>query len=142
MYLIDTNILIYAALNLEPIASFFNSWTEKNQLTLSVISISEFLAGATPDESQKIEPLIEKLGALPVDLAVARVAANYRRQYTSKSKTPYLLDCLLAATAKIYNLTLLTHNVQDYPMTDIKILDPFDQGQPVAKVKPPRPKAS
>jgi predicted nucleic acid-binding protein len=98
---------------------------EQNLLSLSVIPVSEFLVGAKDEERIVIEPLIDLFGVLPIDLATARVAVDYRRKYALKTKPPYLLDCFLAATAKVHNLTLVTHNTADFPMKDIKIIDPL-----------------
>ena len=36
-----------------------------------------------------------------------------------------LIDGLLAATAKVHGLTLVTRNVADMPMADVSLLDPF-----------------
>jgi predicted nucleic acid-binding protein len=36
-----------------------------------------------------------------------------------------LIDGLLAATAKVYGLTLVTRNVADIAVTDVSLLDPF-----------------
>ncbi|MFH1713066.1 MAG: PIN domain-containing protein [Candidatus Jacksonbacteria bacterium] len=125
MFLVDTNILIYAALDIEPVGFLFQKWVERKQLSLSVIPVSEFLAGIKSKEELAIEPLIAQLDVWPIDLKIARIAAEYRRQFAVKSKPPYLLDCFLAATAKLHNLILVTHNTADFPMKDIKIIDPM-----------------
>jgi len=36
-----------------------------------------------------------------------------------------LIDGLLAATAKVHNLTLVTRNVADIARTGVRLLDPF-----------------
>lgn len=125
MYLVDTNILIYAAQGIEPVASLFEEWVGRDEVVLSVVPISEFLVGATEKEAIKIERLLEVLRVLPIDLASARQAASYRKKYSRKKKAPFLVDCFLAATAKLYNLTLVTHDVANFPMQDIKIYDPL-----------------
>lgn len=127
MYLVDTNILIYAAIGKEPVASLFTNWLDENKIVLSVVVISEFLAGTKPEENFRLEVLLEQVLILDVDLPIARVAADYRASFSRKKNTPLLLDCFLAATAKINNLILVTHNTTDFPMQDIKIIDPFDK---------------
>ena len=57
-----------------------------------------------------------------MDETVAEIAAQYRQQFRRKEKQVYLIDCLIAATAKLYNLTLVTKNTKDYPMKDIKVI--------------------
>jgi len=41
MYLLDTNILIYAFKGKEPFSSLFAKWARKNELCLSVIAVFE-----------------------------------------------------------------------------------------------------
>jgi len=46
------------------------------------------------------------------------------RELDLKTKRVHLLDCFLAAQAKINKLTLVTHNKSDFPMKDIKVISP------------------
>lgn len=125
MFLPDTNVLIRAFLGIDPVASLLSGWAENRELVLSTVCVSEFLVGASEEDRSRFELLLGELEVLPVDLAVAREAAEYRRKFLRKKKRNFLLDCFLAATAKVHNLTLVTHNTADYPMRDIKILDPL-----------------
>ncbi|MDP3982613.1 MAG: PIN domain-containing protein [bacterium] len=124
MYLIDTNILIYAFLKKEPYSSLFIEWVGKKQLVLSIIPVCEFLVGASRQDAVRLDVLIENIGIQDIDYLVAKQAAEYRKQYKRKIKALYLLDCLLAATAKVYGHTLVTKNSKDFPMRDIKIINP------------------
>jgi len=125
MFLPDTNILIRSFLNIEPMASLFSKWLEREEVVLSAVCVSEFLVGASKEDSWKFEPFLDQLDVLPVDLVVARVAAEYRKMFLRKRKRRLLLDCFLAATAKVHNLILVTHNTTDFPMDDIEIFDPL-----------------
>jgi len=125
MNLLDTNIIITASKNIEPVASFVRQAIEKNDLILSPIVIAEFSVKASLEETEKLDLLIDKFKVVPIDTTIARQAALYRKQSIKKNTKVYLLDCFLAATAKVHNLTLVTHNTQDFPMKDIKIFDPL-----------------
>lgn len=135
MYLIDTNVLIYAFLGKEPYSSLLINWTVNQQLALSVVPVSEFLVGADQEETERLELFMEYVKIIPIELSIAKTAAKYRKQYARKKKIPYLLDCYLAATAKVYELKLVTRNKKDFPMKDITIIDPL-------KIKPASGKKS
>lgn len=124
MYLIDTNVLILALKSMEPDKSFLKRVISQKRLYLSVISVGEFLSQATQEAKDKFDKLLIKSPILPVDLETARVAAEYRKQLLQKSRRNLLIDCFLAAQAKIHNLTLVTNNKADFPMKDIKIISP------------------
>jgi len=83
--------------------------------------VAEFLSGASEEEAKIFAALLDKFGSLPVDTAVARIAAGYRREFLQKGRRLSLADCLIAATCKLYQTTLVTFNTADYPMKDISL---------------------
>lgn len=123
-YLLDTNIVLEAFWGKEPIAEAVKEWISEGQITVSAITVAEVLSKATKAEKEKLDLLIDQFGSLPADTTVARLAGEYRVEFSRKNKRVYLLDCLIAATAKLYDLTLVTKNITDYPMKDIEVLNP------------------
>jgi|SRR3990167_9188676 len=123
MYLVDTNILVLAIDQKEPDYSFLQKIILKNQLYLSVICIGEYLSKATIEAEEEIDKLINTFPILPIDLEIAKIAAEYRKKFL-KTKRGQLLDYFLAAQAKLNKLTLVTHNKADFPMKDIKVISP------------------
>jgi len=122
-YLPDTNIFIGAAKGYLPEANFLSKAIEKEQIVISPIVVAEFLANADVMEEKSFEELISHFDILPINLNVAKLAAEYRKN-SLKSTRVHLLDCFLAAQAKLNKLTLVTHNKADFPMKDIKVLSP------------------
>ncbi|EKD95524.1 MAG: PIN protein [uncultured bacterium] len=123
-YLLDTNILIEAFLGIEPAAYVTRNLIGEGKISFSVITIAEFLSKAARQEAESFKALIKVFGVLPVDYDIAVIAANYRKMVLKKTKRAFLADCLIADTAKFYDLRLVTHNISDYPMKDIKVLKP------------------
>lgn len=119
LYLVDTNVLIYALGGKKPWARLVKEWIAKKQLALSSIVVAEFLTGATNEEATIFEALLDKFGSLSVDTITARLAADYRKKFLNKGRKLALPDCLIAATCKIYQATLVTFDRSDYPMQDI-----------------------
>ena len=61
---------------------------------------------------------------LPVDLAIAEIAADFRSEHGCS-----LNDSLIAATAKVHGLTLATRNTSDFAATDIGLVNPWEFGK-------------
>ncbi len=123
-YLLDTNVLLEAFWGTEPSASKIKAWIENGEIAISAVTVAEVVSKASTDEKEKLDLLISKFGVLPIDQVVGEIAGQYRQDFARKKKRVYLLDCFIAATAKLFNLKLITRNLKDYPMTDIEILSP------------------
>ncbi|MBI2338645.1 PIN domain-containing protein [Candidatus Daviesbacteria bacterium] len=122
-YLPDTNIFIRTATGDESESHFLRTAIEKKQLVISVIVAGEFLAKAAPDEGQQFNKLLAQFKTLDIDIEVARQASLYRKE-SLKSTRVAIMDCFLAAQAKLNHLTLVTNNRADFPMKDIKVISP------------------
>lgn len=123
MYLPDTNIFIKAAKGYSPESEFLSKTIRKRQIMISVVVAAEFLTKANTEEQAAFEALLSELMILSVDINVAKIAVEYRKE-SSKTKRIHLMDCFLAAQAKVNKLTLVTNDKSDFPMTDIKVITP------------------
>jgi len=123
IFLPDTNIFILGFQQGTIEAEFLDEIISKGNLYISVVVVSEFLANADNSEIMNFEKLLNTFIVLPVDTEVAIQAAEYRRQ-SLKKKRSEMLDCFLAAQAKLNNLTLVTNDKSDFPMKDIKVITP------------------
>lgn len=123
LYLPDTNIFIYAHYGQEPYVSRLSSWITEKSLLISAIVAAEFLSGGEESEREKFQALVDYLGTVPVDTAVARIAATYRRDFLKKRFRLRLPDCLIAGTAKLYGATLVSSDLKDFPMKDIEKME-------------------
>ena len=123
LFLPDTNILIYAIKGEAPYAAKVLHWIEKKEILISAIIAVEFLSGGSEIERDKFQALIDKFGTVPVDTAVARIAAEYKIKLARRRPKLRLPDALIAATCKLYGATLVTEDKNDYPMKDIAKLN-------------------
>lgn len=123
MYLPDTNIFIRGLRGNDPEAKFLSKAIASNKLAISIIVMAEFLSKAEGQGANSFRKLIAKFGTLPINEETAEVAAGYRKK-SLKTKKVYLLDCFLAAQAKLNKLVLVTNNKSDFPMTDIRAITP------------------
>lgn len=123
-FLPDTNVLISYFEGSQPDKSFLTELIAKEDLFISPIVIAELRPLASKENQGRFNDLIRAGIIIDVNLEIGLLAGQYRSQYNRKTKKIYIVDCLIAATCKLHNLTLVTHNTKDYPMKDIKILKP------------------
>jgi hypothetical protein len=136
-YLLDTNFLSEARKprpNLGVLA-FFQS-NDPNSAFISVLSLGELRKGVVakrlrdpdPNAASQLAAWIEGLEAgyadriLGIDLAVARLWGEW-----SAERPRPVVDTLLAATAVINDLTLVTRNVRDVSDTPVKLHNPWTE---------------
>jgi len=133
-YLLDTNVLSETRKR-QPEAGVAN-WiaaTPPDRLHVSVLTLGEIEQGIARvrgqgDQSQAaaLERWLRDVQAgfedrvLPVALPVA--AAWGRQQYTRPLP---VIDALLAATARVHGLTVVTRNVKDFEVAGVQVLNPF-----------------
>jgi toxin FitB len=119
--LVDSNIIIYAA---EPGFDAIRCFVAQNKPVVSVISKVEVLGYhlLQPENKQKLEKLFKILPVLPVSEDIIDKAVTLRQQ-----RKMSLGDSLIAATALIYDLTLVTANVKDFFLIEgLGVLNPLE----------------
>jgi len=134
MFLLDTNVV--SEMEKTSPDPGLVAWLESadwSDLFLSAISIAEIKQGilALPDGKRRraLEVALELLPdrfagrILPVD---APVALRYAEIQADAGPLP-ILDTLLAATALVNHLTLVTRNTKDLARTGVRILDPWSR---------------
>jgi toxin FitB len=132
MYLLDTNVV--SELRKPKPHGAARAWIEAledTQLHLSAVTIGEIQAGIEltreQDESkaQEIEAWLDVVATsynvLPMDAAAFRAWAQLMHR---KSDTVYE-DAMIAATAKIHGLTVVTRNTADFKAFGVPLLNPF-----------------
>ena len=121
-YLIDSNSIIdYLGENLPPAGMEFLNKIIDNVPNVSVISKIEVLGFNTADQHYQI--LFNFMNDATVfDLtgSVVDVCIELRKKY--KTKLP---DAIIAATAMVYDLVLITRNISDFKnIQELKVLNP------------------
>ena len=106
MVLLDTNIVIN---HLEK--AILTEHTQSVQFIVSVITVAELLRlpGLGEFETTEIERFLKTTVLKKVDAKIARTAARIGR--TRKTKLP---DLLIAATALVLGIPLITENLRDF----------------------------
>jgi predicted nucleic acid-binding protein len=106
-YLLDSDVLIWQLRDQEETVELLASLSKRGILACSVMSIVEVQAGVRRGEEKKT--------------AIANLAGTFIRDYRAKGITLDFVDSIVAATAVIHGLTLLTYNVKHYPTPEVKL---------------------
>ncbi len=124
MYLIDTDILIWVLRGNKKYEDFLQNLKYKDSLSISTVTIAEIYKNIYPSEMVKTENVIQELETWDVTTFIAKQAGLYWQQYSKQLKNLSLTDCLIAGTANVNNLTLVSLNTKHFPMKDFQILNP------------------
>jgi toxin FitB len=134
-FLLDTNVIAElrkGARANRQVRAWFET-LEPEAIVLSVLTIGEIRRGIQnvrrrdPAAAKALERWLRRLLAehgdriLPVDLPVAEEWGRLN----VPDPLP-VIDALLAATAKVHRLTLVTRNVKDVVRTGVELMNPFD----------------
>jgi predicted nucleic acid-binding protein len=132
VYLLDTNVLSELR-KIRPHGAVV-SWlrqTDERHLHLSAVSFGEIqdgieiTRGRDPAKATEIETWADRVAAtwnvLPMDTRSFRLWAKLMaRQSDALSQ-----DAMIAATARVHALTIVTRNVRDFRTFGVELLNPF-----------------
>ncbi|NOX61473.1 MAG: type II toxin-antitoxin system VapC family toxin [Chloroflexi bacterium] len=120
-YLLDTNILILALRRQESALNLLGSFHQENaQLFISSITRSEIRAGMHPHEATRTDLLLDSFITLSVDARIADLAGTWVYEYARRGIQLTIPDAIIAATAHLYDLTLVTTNQKHFPMPEVR----------------------
>ncbi len=112
--LLDTCVLIDYLRNRAAAVDFLHRLNES--ASVSVITTAELYAGVRDEaEQRRVDALLTQLPVRDVDLAIARLAGRFRRDYR-QSHGVAIPDALIAATAEVHGARLVTRNARHFPM--------------------------
>jgi len=117
-YLIDSNIIIYHLNGDNRITSFL-----RENITYCAISIITYIEVLSFDfsnsqEKDNVRKLLKSFRIYDTTEDIAEIAISNRQR--KKIRVP---DNIIASTAKVYNLCLVTRNISDFNNLDLDIFE-------------------
>lgn len=141
-FLLDTNVVSAFAPGRPAPPAPLRHWLEERSdaLYLSAVSVAEIGAGIRKLRRGGAERRADALGAwfgelialygdrvLPFDAAAAEVAGELIDTARAKGVAPGFADIVIAATARVRSLVLLSANLRHFAPLAIAVVDPFTQ---------------
>ena len=133
-YLLDTNVVAETRkVRAEPAVLAFLKAAEESALFLSVLTLGELRKGVEARRRIDSTVAVDQLGmwvdgiettyaerVLPVDTSVARIWGEL-----SATRSLPVIDTLIAATAIVHGLSLVTRNTRDAAFTGVPLINPW-----------------
>lgn len=122
-FLIDTNVIIdYTSGKFDNDAAIFAENIFNTDFNISVVVKIEALGYSGPlSEMELLTDFINTANVFPLDDIVTKKTIELRKNNKLK-----LGDAIIAATAIMQDLTLLTRNISDFKnIADIRVIDPY-----------------
>ena len=138
-YLLDTNVVSeWVRPRPEPRVVRFLADVDEDRVFISVLTLGELRFGIerlpAGARRQRLDEWVRDQlpqrfegRVLPVDLAVAETWGTILARREKAGKTIGTVDGLLAATAVVHGLTLVTRNVSDFQSSVSTLLDPWKE---------------
>lgn len=120
-YLLDSNVLIRYLRKRYQVRAFLDQWARDDQVSISVVTRSEILAGMRPEQETRTLLLLDSLGNRPVTSEIADRAGRWIYQYARRGVQLAFPDALIAATAAVHDLVLVTSNGKHFPMPEVHL---------------------
>jgi len=122
-HLLDSDVIIWVLRGRKETVRLVEEIAKIGVPACSPLSLIEVLMGAKPEEEERTRKFFSALELLPVDRAIAEKATEYIKAYQDV-KNPDFVDAIIAATAVVHDLALVTYNRRHYPMPGIRFYPP------------------
>ena len=132
MYLLDTNVV--SELRRPGPHGAVVAWVESipdEHLHVCAVTLGELQAGVEitrerdPDKAAEIEAWIDRIGGLYNVLALDGACFRAWAWLMHRKPDDLVMDALIAATATVYNLTVVTRNGRDFRRLGSRTLNPW-----------------
>ncbi|MDX6652425.1 MAG: hypothetical protein QOJ38_1206 [Solirubrobacterales bacterium] len=129
LYLLDTNVLIDHLRGDEDIkGQLLELLAAGHSLCTCCVSVAEIRRGVVPREEKPATDLLNRLHFLDTGRDAAARAGAYQAQFAKRGRTIHTADALIAGTARSHGAVILTSNLGDFPMRDVRVVAPAVDG--------------
>lgn len=128
-WLLDTNVLS-ELVRPQPNSGVLEWVSGIERVSVSVVTLEEIMFGLAWKPNRRILTwftsfVVETCEVVPITQRIAERAGAMRGELRARGITRSQADTLIAATAQVHGLTLVTRNVRDFQECRIELLNPF-----------------
>jgi len=122
-YLLDSDCIIDHLRTRPPaVALLRRLFAQGDDLYVSDVVLAEVYSGLHDRDRARAVELLAGLGFLATAPTAATQAGEWRYRYAREGRALATTDCLIAATAQAHDATLVTGNIRDFPMPELRLL--------------------
>ena len=122
LYLLDSTVLIAHLRGDSASTKFLLDLLAANHaFGTSCVNVAEVERGVRPKERKAVTGLLSRLRFLETTREAAMRAGRYQAEFERRGRAIHTADALIAGTARVHGAILLTDNVRDFPMRDIRV---------------------
>jgi predicted nucleic acid-binding protein len=114
-WVVDTSVLVDHVRGRQEAREAVRSRTADGVWSVTTVR-AELIAGMRPEDGPAIRDVLQTVGWLDVESALADLAGRMARHYRRTHPGIGILDYLVAAGAQIMGAQLLTLNIKHFPM--------------------------
>jgi predicted nucleic acid-binding protein len=90
-------------------------------LGTSCVNVAEIERGVRPKERKAVTRLLDRLRFLGTTREAAVRAGRYQAELAKRGRTIHTADALVAGTARAHGAIVLTEDLDDFPMRDLRV---------------------
>jgi toxin FitB len=125
LYLLDTTVLIgHLRGDAEITNRLLDLLAKQHSLGTTCVNVAEVERGIRPAERKAANAWLNRLRFVETTREAAVRAGRYQAEFERRGRTVHTADALVAGTARAHGAILLTDNISDFPMRDIKVEAP------------------
>jgi predicted nucleic acid-binding protein len=122
IYLLDTSVIMDALNGKRGRWQLLKALVESGEtLACSAMTVMEIYAGLRPHESAMTQAFLDGLEHYAVDRELGRYAGLLKNEWAKQGRTLSAPDIVIAATALIHKLVLMTDSRKDFPMPQLTL---------------------
>lgn len=131
--LLDTSVLIDVYRGNRAVSGFVSGLLERRErVGVCPVVVAEFFTGLDPAAREKWSEFVGGLICWDAGCSIGQRAGELRYQLRRAGRTLHATDGLIAATALVYGLALVTSNEKDFVQAGVRTINPrvAGPGQP------------
>lgn len=132
MYLLDTNVIseLRRPRPHRAVLAWFRDIADAD-LHVSAVTVGELQAGIemtreqNPARASELQAWLDRIGETSNVVPMEGRSFRLWARLMHRRSAGLIEHAMIAATAKVHNLTVVTRNIRDFEQFDVRTLDPF-----------------